>query len=178
MGIDFRKNVIILNKTPIHTPRTIELKDLEKIYQKDTPPPSKSSQNDILPLPNSSRNDISPPPLRGGIEGGGDFPSTLNKSQQIMAEILLDFQKALSQNGRIMPIWITGYSEMGPKGLFSPYTKALQEIYKNETVLKEEIYIYRHFSMNQFTIDLKQKAREGIDLKGLGKMYRKCYLAF
>ena len=28
LGIDFRKNAIILNKTPIHTPRTAELREL------------------------------------------------------------------------------------------------------------------------------------------------------
>jgi hypothetical protein len=30
LNIDFRKNVIILNKTPVHTPRTVELKELCK----------------------------------------------------------------------------------------------------------------------------------------------------
>jgi hypothetical protein len=28
LGIDFRKNVLILNKTPVHTPRTAELREL------------------------------------------------------------------------------------------------------------------------------------------------------
>jgi hypothetical protein len=31
LGIDFRKNVIILNKTPLHTPRTAELRRLAEL---------------------------------------------------------------------------------------------------------------------------------------------------
>jgi len=32
LGVDFRREVVIINKTPVHTPKTIQLKKLAKIY--------------------------------------------------------------------------------------------------------------------------------------------------
>jgi hypothetical protein len=122
LGIDFRKNVIILNKTPIHTPRTGELRELCRL---------------------------------------GDAPGTrrplsehLAKSQEYMARLLWEFHQALSP----IPVWITGYSEMTPRGIFWPYTAALQTLYPPTAPATKTLFFYRHFSMNQFTIDLHRQA--------------------
>jgi len=137
LGIDFLKNVIILNKTPIHTARTAELRELCKMED------------------NSSK-----------------ISSALKESQKIMASLLLEFQEALD-----CPVWITGYSEMRKKGLFEIYTEELKTLYADRDELYKHIFIYRHFSMNQFTIDLKQQAAAGETLtktlKRIGAAYRK-----
>ncbi|MDR2900629.1 MAG: hypothetical protein LBV20_03825 [Treponema sp.] len=116
LGIDFRKNVIILNKTPIHTARTIELKKLIEL-------------------------------------GGSSVLKAEEDSQREMAELLYQFQKALGN----IPVWIIGYSEMKKKGLFEIYTEMIKSLYPESEPLRNKIFLYRHFSMNQFTIDLNQK---------------------
>ncbi len=135
LGIDFRKNVIILNKTPIHTARTIELKKLIEL-------------------------------------GGPGVEKALADSQREMAELLYKFQKALGG----IPVWIIGYSEMKKKGLFEIYTDTLKMLYPKTDRLRNKIFIYRHFSMNQFTIDLNDKKSTDETLaealKRIGEEYR------
>jgi len=136
LGIDFQKNVIILNKTPIHSPRTIELRELCKLEK-----------------------------------GTRTVTDALETSQKAMAVLLLKFQEALG-----CPVWITGYSEMRKNGLFETYTENLKELYADKKDLFKQLFIYRHFSMNQFTIDLKKQALPGEaaakSLKRIGTGYR------
>jgi len=143
LNIDFRANVIILNKTPVHTPRTTELKELRKL-------------------------------------GGPSLETALDESQRIMARLLLEFHQALiCENGKVPPVWITGYSEMKKGGVFEAYTDELKTIYAG-TDLKDSIFLYRHFSMNQFTIDLKQQTVRGETLEKtlerIGMTYRERFL--
>jgi len=140
IGIDFRKNVVILNKTPIHTARTAELRELLRL-------------------------------------GGPDLETALDDSQRFMARLLLEFQKALSEDsGRAPVAWITGYSEMKKGGVFAAYTNELGRLYGGGD-FGETLFLYRHFSMNQFTIDLKQQALPGetvsAALERIGAAYRK-----
>ena len=142
LGIDFRKNAIILNKTPIHTARTVELRELCGL-------------------------------------GGPALAAALEESQRLMARLLLEFHQAISSEGKATPVWITGYSEMGKGGVFEVYANELKAIY-NGSGLGEAVFLYRHFSMNQFTIDLKQQAAEGETLAQtlgrIGAAYRKRFL--
>jgi len=139
LKIDFRKNVIILNKTPVHTPRTVELKELRRL-------------------------------------GGAVLEKALDESQRLMARLLFEFHKALSYgNEKPVPVWITGYSEMKKTGVFAAYTNELKTIY-NKSELVKTLFLYRHFSMNQFTIDLKRQTSPGESveraLKRIGAAYR------
>jgi hypothetical protein len=134
LGIDFRKNVLILNKTPVHTPRTAELRDLCRL-------------------------------------GGPDLMEAVAQSQLTMAAILRQFYSALAP----VPVWIIGYSEMKRGGIFEAYTAAL----KKEAAaanLHDRLFFYRHFSMNQFTIDLHKQAGPGETaaqtLERIGAAYR------
>ena len=142
LNIDFRKNVIILNKTPIHTPRTVELRELCYL---------------------SSRR-----------LGGAALETALAESQRIMARLLLEFHQALA-----VPVWITGYSEMKKGGVFEAYTGELKTLYKGAK-LRNSVFLYRHFSMNQFTIDLKQQTARGEPLNNaldrIGTAYRERFL--
>ena len=137
LGIDFRKNVIILNKTPIHTPRTVELRELCRL-------------------------------------GGAVLETALAESQRSMARLLREFHQALS-----VPVWITGYSEMKKGGVFEAYTNELKALYGG-TNLQDSVFLYRHFSMNQFTIDLKRQTARGepLDkaLDRIGTAYRERFL--
>ncbi|MDR2901442.1 MAG: hypothetical protein LBV20_08020 [Treponema sp.] len=141
LGIDFRKNVIILNKTPIHTARTIELKKLIEL-------------------------------------GGTDVKKAAEDSQRKMAELLYQFQKALGG----IPVWIIGYSEMKKKGLFEIYTDTIKSLYPETEPLRQKIFLYRHFSMNQFTIDLNQRKLQDENtadsLKRIGEEYRQRILGW
>ena len=138
LKIDFRKNVIILNKSPIHTPRTVELKELCRL-------------------------------------GGTDFKAALDESQRLMARLLLEFQRAFGNKG--IPVWITGYSEMKKGGVFEAYTNEIINLYEKSPY---NIFIFRHFSMNQFTIDLKKQAVPGETVKKtlerIGSEYSRKYL--
>ena len=142
LGIDFRKNVIILNKTPIHTPRTVELRELCRL-------------------------------------GGPDLEAALEQSQRLMARLLLEFHEAFCEKGTAIPVWIIGYSEMKKGGVFEAYTSELKAIYEGSG-LGEAVCMYRHFSMNQFTIDLKQQTagRETViqTLGRIGVAYRERFL--
>jgi len=143
LNIDFRKNVIILNKTPIHTPRTVELRELCRL-------------------------------------GGSSLEKALVESQRFMANLLAEFQQAFSkENGPVLPVWITGYSEMKKNGVFAVYTNELKSMYAN-SAFGEAVFLYRHFSMNQFTIDIKQQAVPGESLVQslgrIGKAYRQRFL--
>ena len=144
LNIDFRANAIILNKIPIHTPRTVELRDLCREYMKT----------------------------------GTDMETVFAESQRIMARLLLEFHQAIAGDGTL-PVWITGYSEMKKRGVFEAYTQEVKTLYEG-TDLGESLLLFRHFSMNQFTIDLKQQARRGepVDaaLNRIGTAYRKKFL--
>ncbi|MDR2743325.1 MAG: hypothetical protein LBB98_14410 [Treponema sp.] len=120
LDIDFRKNVLILNKTPIHTPRTAELAELRRL-------------------------------------GGGTIAEAIVSSQEVMARLLSAFHEALAP----IPVWITGYSEMRTGGVFETYTDTIRSWYKRHPKRKTELFFYRHFSMNQFTIDFHQKILPG-----------------
>jgi hypothetical protein len=141
LNIDFRRNVIILNKTPIHTPRTAELAELCRL-------------------------------------GGAALTVALEESQRAMAALLLEFHRALAP----VPVWITGYSEMKKGGIFEAYTNAVRELYAGEKKLKKTVLLFRHFSMNQFTIDLHKQALPGETveetLERIGTAYRERVLGW
>jgi hypothetical protein len=134
LGIDFRKNVIILNKTPIHTPRTVLLRDLSKI-------------------------------------GGANTALLIEDSQREAAKLLLEFYTVFKT-----PVWIIGYSEMKKRGLFEIYTKELCSFISDNLIAEDDLFFFRHFSMNQFTIDLnKQKKPDETSaaaLSRIGRAYR------
>ncbi|MDR0552178.1 MAG: hypothetical protein LBG72_09240 [Spirochaetaceae bacterium] len=118
-NIEFRKNVLIQNKTPVHTARTNELSELLK-------------------------------------QGGRELAHIIYQSQIDCAKILYEFWRIFSE-GKAIPVWIIGYSEMKKKGIFEAYTEELTRLARADSAFESSIFFYRHFSMNQFTIDLKRK---------------------
>lgn len=108
LGIDFRKNVIILNKTPVHSAKTSQLKHIVK-------------------------------------NGGKNAAELIEESQLWMAE-----QTALLAKKLKAEIWLVGYSELKPKGIFTKYRGDLKKCAD-----WEKLFVFQHFSMNRFSIDLK-----------------------
>jgi hypothetical protein len=142
LGIDFRRNVVILNKTPVHTPRTADLAELCRL--------------------------------------GPEIAGLVEASQRIMAALLLEFHRALAP----VPVWISGYSQMRRGGIFAAYTESLIRICSEKAgaALRESVFLYRHFSMNQFTANLRREARPGEKtedtLLRIGRAYRKRILGW
>jgi hypothetical protein len=155
LGLNFREHLIILNKTPIHTPRTAELGELGRL-------------------------------------GGEPVASAIAESQRAMAALIAEFQRALSAD-QAVPVWIIGYSEMRRGGIFETFTETLREQYDpRKTRAKKPrrgapppgdgLFLYRHFSMNQFTIDLGRRAVPGEPaaeaLRRIGAAYRERILGW
>lgn len=121
LGTDFRKNVIIVNKTPIHSAKTNHLKIMMKT-------------------------------------GGQKIVDLVTESQLWMAERTAKLHQELGT----AELWLVGYSELKEKGFFVPYRDKLLEVYKNEqrgqTPMNnwDKVYVFQHFSMNRFSIDLKE----------------------
>ena len=120
LGIDFRKNAIILNKTPVHTAKTNQIKYLLK-------------------------------------NGSQEIKNLLEETQVWMAQKTAELSEKIHAE-----IWLVGYSELKPKGLFSRYRETLKT-YAN----LKNLFVFQHFSMNRFTIDLAnfQTQHKNLSLK-------------
>lgn len=120
LKIDFRKNVIILNKTPVHSAKTVQLK---RIMQNK------------------------------------DAAELILESQIWMAEktvnFLSDYNNAASSKDDMLELWLVGYSELKEKGIFIPYKNKMEECLKQNGFWKK-VYVFQHFSMNRFSIDLNE----------------------
>ncbi len=111
LGIHFSENLLILNKSPVHTAKTKELALLVALLKPEVQEEAKK---------------------------------LLSESQKWMAGATLDLQSAL-----VCPLWIVGYGELKKKGIFEDYFSKIVSS-KNDA-----IYLFQHFSMNRFSIDLK-----------------------
>ena len=139
---DFRKNAIIVNKTPVHTAKTAHLKYLAK--------------------------------------NNADVATLILESQNEMARLTAELHKALDAE-----LWIVGYAELKGKGVFIPYRDTLLNCYKEDSgemnSAWNKVFLYQHFSMNRFIVDLKNfsEAQKNKDktlsenLKEIGTGHRK-----
>ena len=120
LGIDFRKNVVILNKTPVHSAKTAPLKHISK-------------------------------------NGGQKTADLIEETELWMAEETAKLAKKLNSE-----IWLVGYSELKERGIFTKYCDQLKK-YADW----EKIFVFQHFSMNRFSIDLKEfmQAHKELSLK-------------
>lgn len=135
LDIDFRKNVIILNKTPIHTAKTKQLANLV-------------------------------------AQSGERFMRLFVETQEWMAAETAALQQSLSCD-----LWLVGYGELKASGLFSRYAEALRRETKDINFdAADRVFVFQHFSMNRFSIDLKERrdpARSLSDnLREIGQTHR------
>lgn len=145
---DFRKNVIIMNKTPVHTAKTSHLKYLKK-------------------------------------NGSEQIKNLIQESQILMAKKAAQLHQALLKNcmGQTVPqLWLVGYAELKKNGIFASYREELKQAYTlpdgKEDTAWDKVFVYQHFSMNRFLVDLKnyQAQNMGTDLpkalEALGHLHR------
>ena len=129
LGVDFRKNAIILNKTPVHSAKTKHLK--------------------FIAAQNAAARDL------------------ILQSQLWLAQKTAELAAGVGAQ-----IWLVGYAELKPKGIFAPYRDKLKEAAltcKPKTAAAPEsqtvwdaLFVFQHFSMNRFLIDLRDFcAKEG-----------------
>ena len=147
LGIDFRKNVIILNKTPIHSAKTNHLKKFAAF-------------------------------------GGKEIEDLIKETQIWMAQETAKLHQNLlkvSENKDFPQLWLVGYSELKEKGIFTDYKNELKKQYQTSEESKNawnNVFVYQHFSMNRFSIDLKEFSTENknldlkTQLKTLGKKHK------
>ncbi|MBR5401979.1 MAG: hypothetical protein IK102_09235 [Treponema sp.] len=128
LGIDFRKNVIILNKTPVHSAKTAQLQTMMK-------------------------------------DGGSPVCDLIMESQKWMAQNTARLLMELDST----ELWLVGYSALREKGFFVPYREELKSVLKDDPAAWNRVYVFQHFSMNRFTIDLDDFVKKN-DLSGLGLM--------
>lgn len=155
LNIDFRTNAIILNKTPLHSAKT---KELNWMLKNANP-----KQKDALQI-------------------------LLYQSQIWMAQntalLHSELNKFASENGTC-GLWLVGYSELKPKGLFIDYCNELGNFYKQKTVhesVLKNFLVFQHFSMNRFSIDLANHTNPSLSLiqniYELGLLHRQEILNF
>ena len=115
LDLDFRASCIIINKTPIHTPKTAEIALLRKLAGRRAP----------------------------------ELDTLLDESQRTMAGFAFRLHKSLRS-----VLWISGYGELKPKGLFSAWAEETTRHYAAaRPALRKSVWVFRHFSMNQFAIE-------------------------
>ena len=73
-----------------------------------------------------------------------------------MAEKTAKLHTDLCGAGEASELWLVGYSELKGKGIFTDYRDTLKQTYMNvNPAIWDKVYVFQHFSMNRFTIDLK-----------------------
>jgi hypothetical protein len=156
LGVDFRKNVIILNKTPVHSAKTNQLLMMMK-------------------------------------EGGEKVEKLIFESELWMAEKTAWLHKELNktssgvektsgenkssekQISSGVELWLVGYSELKKGGFFVPYKNRLREEYGDDGAWNK-VFVFQHFSMNRFMIDLNEHKRGGNlkeEIHSLGNLHKK-----
>ena len=131
--MDFRREVLILNKTPVHTPKTAELAMLAK------------------------SSGLHRPRLESLLAG----------SQSAMADLAWRLYRALRGSGESPTswpvLWVSGVGELRKGGLFEIYRDEMtRRLAKAEPEERSGVWAFNHFSMNQFAIEIKRKARPGL----------------
>ena len=149
LAVDFRKNTIILNKTPVHTAKTTHLRYLLK-----------NGSSEITHLIQESQLWMA---------------QKTAQLHQVLCSAENHGEKISGTGWAGCQLWLVGYAELKGRGLFLDYRNQLAKSYGVEVVGEgqddsapqdflpqwNQVMVYQHFSMNRFTIDLADKLDEG-----------------
>lgn len=132
LELDFRASGIILNKTPIHTPKTAELS--------------------LLAAKTGAHR--------------AEFAARLRESQIRMANFAF-----LLQTGLHSTVWISGYGELRDGRVFAPWAQEFTRLYAEIAPdRRDKVWVFRHFSMNQFAIEYSRLPAGGEPMERLRKL--------
>ena len=161
LAIDFRKNTIILNKTPVHTAKTTHLRYLLKNGGSEITHLIQESQL-WMAQKTAQLHQV----LCSAPGSGGKNASDKNVSSD-------EIKDGAGWAG--CQLWLVGYAELKGRGLFLDYRNQLAKSYGIELTGEgqvdsapqgflpqwNQVMVFQHFSMNRFTIDLAEKLHEG-----------------
>ena len=133
LDIDFRKNVIILNKTPVHSAKTSQLKLMEQLGGEKVQNLIEESQIWMAERTAKLHYEL--------------FMNSGTKSNT-------------NEKNHYPQLWLVGYAELKNKGVFQKYKETLFNAYKKKDCkeLWNSVLVFQHFSMNRFSIDLNDFA--------------------
>ena len=155
LAIDFRKNTIILNKTPLHTAKTAHLRQLLKSGKPEITHLIQESQRWMATKTAQLHQVLCSAPCTGKNAGSDE--------------------KKAGSGWWGCQLWLVGYAELKGRGLFLDYRDQLAQSYGvpmggaveagsvPQGVLPQwnQVMVYQHFSMNRFTIDLADQLSSG-----------------
>lgn len=131
LKVDFRKDVIILNKTPVHSAKTKHLNFIDRALKE-----KKSPAHDLI------------------------LESQIWMAQKTAA-LHKDLVKAArDENGIIPELWLVGYAELKKGHIFIPYKETLSKEYQGAKDAWDKVFVFQHFSMNRFIVDLNQFCKD------------------
>ncbi len=168
LGIEFRKHVLILNKCPIHTPRTGELRDLTHLGGPSIEQAIKESQYAMARFIHQFHE----------IFAGEAELWIIGYSELGRGKLFEPFTNALLNTYSVKNTGAGPATEISPAAWALPAGTAPESrTSTNENPhLKNSIYLYRHFSMNQFSADFARQRFEGEStqetLHRIGSQYR------
>ncbi len=91
--------------------------------------------------------------------GSEQLKQMLNESQIYMAnktaELHTNLCKSAVTDSEKPDIFLVGYSELKKNGIFTDYKETLKHFYEQKSEEWKRVYVFQHFSMNRFSIDLK-----------------------
>lgn len=94
------------------------------------------------------------------MQNGSEQLSKMLKESQIYmakktAELHINLCKSAVTENEKPDIFLVGYSELKKNGIFTDYRENLKDFYSQTPEEWERVYVFQHFSMNRFSIDLK-----------------------
>lgn len=161
LEIDFRKNVIILNKTPIHSAKTKHLSKIEKSLE--------SKNSSAAKLIHDSQIWMAQKTAQLHIDLFNAVLATYTDQSKSDSSATC----AGPSNIPFLPeLWLVGYSELKSRGLFLSYRDTLAQTYNGQPKSTSatytdqskstgtsidpwsRVFVYQHFSMNCFNKDI------------------------
>ncbi len=134
LKLDFRREALILNKTPIHTPKTAELSILAR----------------SAGLHRQRLESL----LAGSQTAMADLAWRLFQALRATA--------ATGASAKWPVLWISGVGELRKGGLFEIYRdEMIRRLARATPEERNGVWAFNHFSMNQFAIEIKRKALPG-----------------
>lgn len=166
LAIDFRKNTIILNKTPVHTAKTVHLRQLLKSGKPEIIRLIQESQRWMATQTAQLHQVLCSAPGSGGKNASGKNAGVIPAGGD---------EKNCGSSWCGCQLWLVGYAELKGRGLFLDYRDQLAQSYGvplagtveagavSQGFLPQwnQVMVYQHFSMNRFTIDLADQLSSG-----------------
>lgn len=163
LGVDFRKNVIILNKTPVHSAKTNQLKHIIKNGGVQVAALIQESQ-----LWMAEQTAKLHSALCSGTSGGGVAPELwlVGYAELKGKGIFIPYRDKLKESygvctaGTDLAEALTGANVTKGTDLAGTNGTAGTDLLVSGAYAWSKVYVFQHFSMNRFTIDLGKLTEE------------------